>query len=386
MPVPDFRRFSLSFRDIAVTLPVKSKFISEVGNFTLKYSDDQARDDTGRWSAEGGGSSTGDDASALSANELSGMQDWTSDLEEREDGESYAALVDRLTAETIPSGPDPDEELYIYHATFADKVPDIAKAGLLPGGLTGEHYWGGALGDESEGVVFFSASADDAAYYPKIVARNLFEQGERSVPSIVIVRTLRSALDGENLTRVQTEAQYRGSVQPAHLHVYYHGQWRPLASGGKSEKYSDDQSRDDSGRWTSEGGGSTSTSREERASASHVPMTKERRGIATKHENKVATTIGGTKSDDNKPFDIVKGRFAIEVKTIISGKHPKVTLHPESLARKEKEAKANNYKTSVVAIDARGASPVYYWKEGLGSFRLSSMTKVTSSELKAKYR
>src|SRR6266478_6039798 len=52
--VADFRRFALNFSDLTVALPQKSRFISEVGDFTFKYSDDQPRDDHGRWTNGGG--------------------------------------------------------------------------------------------------------------------------------------------------------------------------------------------------------------------------------------------------------------------------------------------------------------------------------------------
>lgn len=74
MPVPDFRRFALNFSDITVTLPSKSRFISEVGDFTFKYSEDQPRDESGRWTdAGGGGSSEGGDTGVSNESAVSGL-------------------------------------------------------------------------------------------------------------------------------------------------------------------------------------------------------------------------------------------------------------------------------------------------------------------------
>lgn len=126
--------------------------------------------------------------------------------------------------------------------------------------------------------------------------------------------------------------------------------------------------------------------RSERAKASYVPMTSERRAIAAESEAKVAKIIGGDDLRDNDPFDVIKGNYAVEVKTILPGAiNPKITMHPESLARKESEAKREGYKTATIVVDVRSQNTIYYFKSSLGSFRLSAMEQVSKSELKLKF-
>jgi len=327
----------------------------------LKYSDDQARDDNGRF-AEGGGSSAPTTSNAADA-----------------------------------------PGILVYHTAPENAAKSILKDGLKTGGEWSVHDKDGNVIAERPRSVYFTDSMDRAKKYADILPATFADHAiveftipaswrsdvkvderdnnkpaftdhtfriERDIPAKYIQAVYTKDYQGKyNATRKDDETTYYAFV---------------FIDESKGAKYSDDQPRDDHGRFSDTGAGGSS--RSERASASHVPMTKERRAVATKHETKVATMIGGTKSDDNKPFDVNVGVHAVEVKTIIKGKNPKVTLHPESLARKEKEAKANKWKTSVVVIDARSATPVYYWKEGLGSFRLSSMTKVTTAELKAKYK
>lgn len=130
------------------------------------------------------------------------------------------------------------------------------------------------------------------------------------------------------------------------------------------------------------GGGATgSEARARRARTSHVPMTKERWAHASAQEAKIARVVGGMDISDNQPFDVQVGGNLIEVKTIIAGKNPKITMHPESLARKVAYAKRARKKPHTVVIDARGSRSQIYYKSGVGSFRLSNMTKVSLNEL-----
>jgi hypothetical protein len=132
------------------------------------------------------------------------------------------------------------------------------------------------------------------------------------------------------------------------------------------------------------GGAGTSgeTGRSARAKATHVRMDKEKRGKAAKHEASVAKAVNGRDLPDNEPFDVIRGGHAIEVKAIIAGKNPKITVHPESHARKLKYARKHGMTSHMVAIDARSDTPKYYYKKGVGSYRLSSMKRVSLSELR----
>lgn len=125
----------------------------------------------------------------------------------------------------------------------------------------------------------------------------------------------------------------------------------------------------------------------ERAKASYVMVTKEKYQKAMRNEQRVAAVVGGRSIPDNEPFDVEKGKLAFEVKTIIEGKNDKITMHPESLARKVKEARKRGLETFTVAIDERGGKRQVYFKEGLGAFRLGSMEKLSSiSDLKKRIK
>ena len=123
--------------------------------------------------------------------------------------------------------------------------------------------------------------------------------------------------------------------------------------------------------------------RTSRALASHIPATKERQQKAAKYEETVAKLINGKNLDDNEPFDVIKGQHAVEVKTVLPGaKSVKVTMHPDSLERKTNFLHDKKMTGHTVVIDARGDKPVYHYKVGVGSFRLSGMQTVKAAELK----
>ena len=94
----------------------------------------------------------------------------------------------------------------------------------------------------------------------------------------------------------------------------------------------------------------------------------------------ITKAINGLATMDNSPFDvIVRGKFGIEVKTLVDQTNDKITMHPESLARKVASAKKLGLtSTFTVAVDVRTGTPQIYYKSGLGSFRLSTMTALKS--------
>jgi len=115
-----------------------------------------------------------------------------------------------------------------------------------------------------------------------------------------------------------------------------------------------------------------------RALDSHVPMSKEKERIATQSEEVVARALKGKRTGDNHPMDVIltanKRRHGIEVKTIIDGKHNKITMHKESLARKLNWAKKNRAQTHTVVVKGQHV----YYRKGLGSFRLETMQELDS--------
>ena len=138
-----------------------------------------------------------------------------------------------------------------------------------------------------------------------------------------------------------------------------------------------------SGRPGIVGGSEPNYSRSELAKATHIPVTKEKRRMATKSEALVADLVGGTFSGNNKPFDVMTPTHGIEVKTVFPGsKTPHITMHPESLARKRAAARKNKLKPATIVIDQRHDTPQFYFKKGVGGFRLSAMERVEPNELR----
>jgi len=119
--------------------------------------------------------------------------------------------------------------------------------------------------------------------------------------------------------------------------------------------------------------------RAQRAIKTYKPATKAKQDLGDEMQKKVAEAMGGSPTADNLPFDVVKGKVGVEVKTLVDAGNDKITMHPESLERKIKFAKSNKLsKTYTVAVDAREHPPVIYFRQGLGSFRINSMNKVSS--------
>jgi hypothetical protein len=128
------------------------------------------------------------------------------------------------------------------------------------------------------------------------------------------------------------------------------------------------------------------------AKSSHVPVTARARAYAARNEKQIAQMIGGQKTDDNLPMDNVvtdaKGnpKLGVEIKTLTVNSNDKITMHPGSLDRKQKWGRDNKAAIHTVVVDDRKSFGTrgysghrLYHKEGVGSYRLSTMTKVTST-------
>jgi broad specificity phosphatase PhoE len=157
---------------------------------------------------------------------------------------------------------------------------------------------------------------------------------------------------------------------------------------GTVVKYSPDQPRADNGEFGSGSGTRAKASdRVERARKSAVLIgTKEQRQ-AEGVEAKFAKAIGVPQTKDNNAFDLRNDAVGIELKTLLSNSNDKITMNKYAIGRKVAEQRADNLKVFTVVADMRGRSnAAYYVREGVGSFRLGSMTKVTLSQLKDKVR
>lgn len=122
-----------------------------------------------------------------------------------------------------------------------------------------------------------------------------------------------------------------------------------------------------------------------KSKASHVPATRAMQRAAIKNERDLAKRIGGTHIPDNEAFDVKRGKHFVEVKTIIVGKHDKITMRKECRERKIATAKQHSATSHTVVFDNRSGH-VYYSK-GVGSFRLGGMEKIgTMSSYGAKLK
>ena len=105
--------------------------------------------------------------------------------------------------------------------------------------------------------------------------------------------------------------------------------------------------------------------------------------IADKQEGIMSRALGVPRTADNSAFDCRNDKVGIELKTMIESKNGKITMNKAALARKLAEAKKDNLKMFTVVADKRGGSTSYYYREGVGSFRVGSMTPVSLSELRS---
>jgi hypothetical protein len=121
-----------------------------------------------------------------------------------------------------------------------------------------------------------------------------------------------------------------------------------------------------------------------RAKLTYKPSTGEKQRVARKEQQRVADVIGGENILGHMPFDVHVGdRVGIEVKTIMDNNNDKITLHPDSKERKLSFARKHRMRSiHTVAVDVRGGKRKYYYKKGIGAFRLTSMEEVPLKRLK----
>jgi hypothetical protein len=119
-----------------------------------------------------------------------------------------------------------------------------------------------------------------------------------------------------------------------------------------------------------------------------------RRAHADAQEVRVAQAVGGKRLDDYEPHDVaapksgVQGDHAIEVKSLIYGGKPDISVHDNALVRKIEDAKANPGRTyHTVVIDGRATSEggvhadkfsghEIYYKRASGRYAIEKMHKV----------
>lgn len=129
--------------------------------------------------------------------------------------------------------------------------------------------------------------------------------------------------------------------------------------------------------------------RAERALASFKESTVGKQKRADFEQAFFAELIGGENDPANNAFDVYfpagSKAHCIEFKTVVDNDNDKLTMHPESRERKEAEALKLGAKTHTVAVDVRGDVRTYYYKAGLGAFRLDNMEQIAPHKLKEKF-
>lgn len=148
-----------------------------------------------------------------------------------------------------------------------------------------------------------------------------------------------------------------------------------------------------------ERGGSTSSGGTEkvrnerslRALKHFIPVHAESQRHAERNELSVRKMVGGERTDDNKPVDVITtidGKIkGIEVKTMINNTNDKITVRKAALLKKAAWARSNHATVHTVVIDDRGkfghksySGHRIYHTKGTGSFRLSTLTKVRDAK------
>jgi hypothetical protein len=197
--------------------------------------------------------------------------------------------------------------------------------------------------------------------------------------------------NGPMIWRPVDPKTFRGSEES----LVYYVPWvldedKPTTLGGKGSGNFDHAGRPGEVGGSGGAGGTsekigTPATRTARALATHKPSTKEKQALADKSEHEIAEVIGGTRTDDNDPFDTVvktPGHMhGVEVKTLIDNTNDKITMHPDARERKIAWGRRNHAAMHTVVVDMRTSQTQYYYRRGVGSFRVSAMKAVSRSEL-----
>jgi hypothetical protein len=107
---------------------------------------------------------------------------------------------------------------------------------------------------------------------------------------------------------------------------------------------------------------------------------------AEESEASLSKALGADRTPDNSPFDLIKGKAGIEVKTLVSNTNSKITMSHDALARKADFMKANKVSGHTVVVDKRGDPTKYFYAPRLGSFRITTMQPVSLGQLKATFK
>lgn len=100
-----------------------------------------------------------------------------------------------------------------------------------------------------------------------------------------------------------------------------------------------------------------------RAKETYVPIKASERLILEANERMVAGIVGGQHFGDNKPFDVMKGKYGIEVKTHFPDrKHEKVNMKGRAKELKDQAFKKMKLKGMYIVIVHEGKNKIYVHK------------------------
>jgi len=123
------------------------------------------------------------------------------------------------------------------------------------------------------------------------------------------------------------------------------------------------------------------SAKQQLAVKSVVAPTKADLDKAEEVEQAVAKYVKGIQSPNDSAVDVVKNMgsksIGIEVKTLLLQTNDKITMNRPAIQRKLQWAQSNKASLATVAVDLRGSKMAVYYKQGVGSFRIGSMQKVT---------
>jgi hypothetical protein len=111
---------------------------------------------------------------------------------------------------------------YLYHSTPATNILSIARKGLIP---SDDPHWGGDLGADSQGKVFFADTPEKADYYGRIIFRETLLNGRPAGPPICL-RILKKPKD---LQLGEDESYSAMPIPPQDIAVFWHGEWQPIS-------------------------------------------------------------------------------------------------------------------------------------------------------------
>lgn len=120
----------------------------------------------------------------------------------------------------------------------------------------------------------------------------------------------------------------------------------------------------------------------ERAQAAYCRISPKFLFIAEQAEVGLAQVLRGRVTPKAAPFDIIVDdlNIVIELKTLLTSKNDgQIFVNKKAAARKSAYVLERGFKPYMVAIDYRHGEPVYYVREGTGSYRLQNMRRCSSA-------